>query len=210
MSLPLTFSFFDSAAAPYTASAAALLRQRSEPPPNVLFLDSGCVLLAVREAQQVRHQLGTVQGPTWLDAAFVLCNQPCPVDIVAQSQVRLRSVSRELFLHHIAELPLAVQGVMHSMAAGYCQQMQWAVSRLVQDAQARCAQWLLHHAKNDGSGALRVTLHQRKHIIAAQLGIAPETLSRVLRHLRQHGLITGSGNVLALPKPHALQLVAGG
>jgi DNA-binding IscR family transcriptional regulator len=44
---------------------------------------------------------------------------------------------------------------------------------------------------------------------AAQLGIAPETLSRVLRHLREHGLIAGTGNVLSLPQPRALQMVAG-
>jgi CRP-like cAMP-binding protein len=56
---------------------------------------------------------------------------------------------------------------------------------------------------------LRVTLHQRKRLIAAQLGIAPETLSRVLRHLREHGLIAGTGNVLSLPQPRALQMVAG-
>ena len=58
-------------------------------------------------------------------------------------------------------------------------------------------------------GGLRVTLHQRKRLIAAQLGIAPETLSRVLRHLREHGLIAGTGNVLSLPQPRALQMVAG-
>jgi hypothetical protein len=31
----------------------------------------------------------------------------------------------------------------------------------------------------------------------------------VLRHLREHGLITGTGNVLNLPQPRALQMVAG-
>jgi hypothetical protein len=31
----------------------------------------------------------------------------------------------------------------------------------------------------------------------------------VLRHLREHGLIAGTGNVLSLPQPRALQMVAG-
>ena len=56
---------------------------------------------------------------------------------------------------------------------------------------------------------MQVTLHQRKRLIAAQLGIAPETFSRVLRHLRELGLIHGTGNVLALPQPRALQSMAG-
>ncbi|MNU03234.1 transcriptional activator FtrB [compost metagenome] len=57
---------------------------------------------------------------------------------------------------------------------------------------------------------MSVTLHQRKRLIAAQLGIAPETFSRVMRHLREHGLVAGTGNVLRLPQPMALQSVAGG
>ena len=55
-----------------------------------------------------------------------------------------------------------------------------------------------------------MTLHQRKRMIAAQLGIAPETFSRILRHLREHGLIVGTGNVLNLPQPQALEMVAAG
>jgi len=101
------------------------------------------------------------------------------------------------------------QGLLRDLATGYRAQSELAVSRLAQDAEARCAQWLLNHAQPDHSGAMSVTLHQRKRLIAAQLGIAPETFSRVLRHLREHGLIAGTGNVLNLPQPHALQSVAG-
>ena len=95
------------------------------------------------------------------------------------------------------------------MAQGYRQQSELAVSRLAQDAESRCAQWLLKHAEPDPTGAMQVTLHQRKRLIAAQLGIAPETFSRVLRHLRELGLIHGTGNVLNLPQPRALQSMAG-
>ena len=38
----------------------------------------------------------------------------------------------------------------------------------------------------------------------------PETFSRVLRSLREHGLILGTGNVLKLPQPGALEMVASG
>lgn len=206
MSLPPTF---DPTTAAEVVAPGTLLRQRNEHPSCVLYIDSGRVLLVMREAGQIRHQLGMVEGPTWLDAAFVLCHQPCPVDMVAEGCVQVRRMGLSAFLDTIAALPEAAQHLFRDMALGYCQQTQWAVSRLAQDAEARCAQWLLRHAHHDGSGALRVTLHQRKRMIAAQLGIAPETFSRVLRHLREHGLIAGTGNVLALPQPRALQLVAG-
>ena len=197
-------------AEPEVVAAGEVLRQRHQQPATVLHLDSGRVLLGVREDGQMRHQLGVVQGPFWLDAAAALLGQPCAVDMVADTRVHLRRMPVEVFQRGVDALPPAVQGLVRSLASGYCRQTELAVSRLAQDAEARCAQWLLEHAQPDGDGALRVTLQQRKRLIAAQLGIAPETLSRVLRQLREHGLIAGTGSVLNLPRPQALQMVAGG
>ncbi len=157
----------------------------------------------------MRHQLGVVEGPAWLDAAFALTGKPCGVDMVTESRVRLRRISLSSFQSSLDALPDTVATLVRDMAQGYCQQTETAVSRLAQDAETRCAQWLLRNAQHDVNGTLRVTLNQRKRTIAAQLGIAPETFSRVLRHLREHGLIAGTGNVLNLPQPSALQSVAG-
>jgi hypothetical protein len=41
------------------------------------------------------------------------------------------------------------------------------------------------------------------------LGIAPETLSRVLRHLRERSMISGSGRLLNLVDPSGLKSLAG-
>ncbi|SFD34606.1 cAMP-binding domain of CRP or a regulatory subunit of cAMP-dependent protein kinases [Paracidovorax konjaci] len=200
----------DSSAPCEVVAAGQLLRQRRQQPASVLYLDSGRVVFGVREDGQLRHQLGVVEGPFWLDAASALLGQPCPVDMVADSRVQLRRMPLMAFRDEVALLPASAQRLVRDMASGYLQQTELAVSRLAQDAEARCAQWLLRHAEQDGTGALRVMLSQRKRLIAAQLGIAPETLSRVLRHLREHGLIAGTGNVLTLPQPAELRLVAGG
>lgn len=200
---------FDPMAQAEVVSAGQLLRQRGTRPDSVLYLDSGCVVLGVRDDGQMRQQLGIVEGPAWLDAAFALAGQPCGVDMVADSRVRLRRFSLHAFQNSVKGLPDTVATLVHDMAQAYCQQTETAISRLVQDAEARCAQWLLRHAQHEDNGTMRVTLHQRKRTIAAQLGIAPETFSRVLRQLREHGLIAGTGNVLNLPHPSALQNVAG-
>jgi CRP-like cAMP-binding protein len=89
------------------------------------------------------------------------------------------------------------------------QQTEFAVSRLAKDAESRCAEWLLRHAQTTETGALTVLLQQRKRSIAAQLGIAPETLSRVLRHLRERNMICGSGRLLNLVDPCGLRSLAG-
>jgi CRP-like cAMP-binding protein len=67
---------------------------------------------------------------------------------------------------------------------------------------------LRHAEPADQQGAMVVTLSQRKRLIAAQLGIAPETFSRVLRHLRNLNLISGGGRVLALLNPQGLRALA--
>ena len=76
-------------------------------------------------------------------------------------------------------------------------------------AQARCAEWLLDHAESDNRESLAVQFTQRKRQIAEQLGIAPETLSRVLRDLRERGFIRGRGRVLDVVDPNGLRHLVG-
>ena len=202
-------SFLDPRTPADVLPAGSLLCARNERATSVLHLDSGRVLLGVREGGLLRHQLGTVEGPCWLDVAPALLGQPSVADLVADTTVQVRRVGRSELVRAVATLPQAVQDLVRDLAWSSYQQTELAVSRLAQDAEARCAQWLLRHAHNAEDGGLRVTLHQRKRLIAAQLGIAPETFSRVLRHLRELGLVHGTGNVLNLPHPRALQSMAG-
>jgi predicted transcriptional regulator len=55
-----------------------------------------------------------------------------------------------------------------------------------------------------------VQLAQRKRAIAAELGMAPETLSRVLRNLRERSLIAGSGRTVQLVDTRGLATLADG
>lgn len=195
-------------AAVQVLSAGTWLRQRRHPSDQVLYLERGRVLLGIGQGGQMRHQLGVVDGPAWLDAAFVLQRRGSCLDMQADSEVRIGRLPQADFLHAVSELPQAAQLLLQDMSRAYCAQTELAVSRLSKDAEARCAQWLLRHALPHEAGGMRVTLQLRKRLIAAQLGIAPETFSRVLRQLRDHGLIAGRGNVIDLPKPAALEVLA--
>ena len=189
--------------------AGAWIRQRGQVLDAVLHLDSGRVQLGIADQGRLRHQFGVVEGPFWLDAVDALLGLPAAMDMVAETPVRLHRISRSEFQTRCAALPPEGRELLRDVAQTSRQQQDLSVSRLVQDAEARCAEWLLAHAEPDVGGSLRVTLHQRKRLIAAQLGIAPETFSRVLRQLREHGLIAGTGKVLNLLQPGALALVAG-
>lgn len=205
----LPSTFFSLPAQIEVLAAGEVLRRRNQTLTSVLHLESGRVLRGVYEDGRMRHQLGVVEGPFWLDAASAMLEKPFPVDMVAETRVQVRRLPIEEFRRGCASLPPVAQGLLRDMATGYRAQSELAVSRLAQDAEARCAQWLLNHAQPDHSGAMSVTLHQRKRLIAAQVAQHARKRFRGDAQLREHGLIAGTGNVLNLPQPHALQSVAG-
>lgn len=191
------------------AARGELLLKRAVASPWVSYVESGRVALGVMEGDAMGHQLGVVEGPCWLEASSAVLNLPHTVDAVAETEVHLRRVSVAEFRRSLSDMPMPAQAVLHDVAMAHRQQTELAVSRLAKDAEARCAEWLLRHAQTGDKGVMAVQLQQRKRSIAAQLGIAPETLSRVLRHLRERSLISGSGRLLNLVDPKGLRSLAG-
>ncbi len=186
-----------------------VLLQRGRAQNCVHYIRSGRVALGVMGGVALEHQIGVLEGPCWLDASSVVLGFPHLVDALADSPVELCCVALPDFQQAIADLPESAQAVLNDVAMAHRRQTEFAVSRLAKDAEARCAEWLLSHAEQRGTGVMAVELQQRKRSIAAQLGIAPETFSRVLRHLREQSLISGSGRVLNLVDPSGLRSLAG-
>ena len=191
-----------------TIARGQVVLRRGIETPWVTYLESGRVALGVMEAGVMEHQIGVLEGPCWLDASSVVLDLPHLVDALADTALQVRSVTIFDFRKAIADMPESAQAVLTDVALAHRHQTEFAVSRLSKDAEARCAEWLLSHAHPCDKGLMAVELKQRKRSIAAQLGIAPETFSRVLRHLREQSLISGSGRVLNLVNPTALRSLA--
>jgi CRP-like cAMP-binding protein len=208
-----------------SAGAGTVLLRRSAASEAAIFIESGRVALGILGAVQpvagtpnssgisppspLEHQLGVVVGPAWLEANAAVLKLPNAVDAVAETDVVLRRIPIGEFRQSLTGGSVAVQAVLEDVARAHRQQTELAVSRLSKDAEARCAEWLLSQAQSSELGVCSVQLQQRKRLIAAQLGIAPETLSRVLRHLRERSLISGSGRTVNLVDPSGLRSLAG-
>ena len=193
-----------------TLPAGTVLLRRGESPQQVLHVRAGRVLLGVMQQGQLEHQLGQVEGPFWLEVSAALLGLPHVVDAVADSDVQVQTLSLPCFLAMIKSLSGETGTLVQDLALAQRRLTEVAVSRVAKDADARCAEWLLRHAEPvRGGDTLAVTLHERKRTIAAQLGIAPETFSRALKHLREKHLISGAGRVLDLPDPQGLRELAG-
>jgi CRP-like cAMP-binding protein len=188
----------------------AVLLRRGECTEQVLHLERGRVMLGLLDQGGLHHQLGVVEGPFWLEASSGLLGLPHAVDAVAETEVSLQPVALAEFRAHVDLLPEPSRSLLGDLASAQRQQTELAISRLAKDADARCAEWLMQHAERDPTtNRLQVSLHERKRSIAAHLGIAPETFSRILRQLRERELISGRGRVLQLTNPDALRTLAG-
>jgi CRP-like cAMP-binding protein len=191
-------------------AAGTVLLRRGQAATKAVHLISGRVALGVIERGVMVHQLGAVEGPFWLEAAAALLGLTHAVDALTESPVTVQAMPLVQFKSYLKNLPEPVHTLMLDLAKAQRQQTEVAVSRLAKDADARFAEWLLRHAEPAGAeGSMAVILRDRKRLIAAQLGIAPETFSRVLKHLRDRKLISGGGRVLNLLDPLGLQSLAG-
>ena len=189
-------------------SGTVLLR-RGQTASKAMHLMSGRVALGVIEQGVMVRQLGEVEGPFWLEVAAAMLGLPHAIDAMAESDVTVQTMPLKQFKANLKNLTEPLHTLMLDLAKAQRQQVEVAVSRLAKDADARFAEWLLRHAEPaDAQGRMAVVLRDRKRLIAAQLGIAPETFSRVLQHLRDRKLISGGGRILNLLDPLGLQSLA--
>ena len=189
-------------------SGTVLLR-RGQTASKAMHLMSGRVALGVIEQRVMVRQLGEVEGPFWLEVAAAMLGLPHAIDAMAESDVTVQTMPLKQFKANLKNLTEPLHTLMLDLAKAQRQQVEVAVSRLAKDADARFAEWLLRHAEPaDAQGRMAVVLRDRKRLIAAQLGIAPETFSRVLKHLRDRKLISGGGRILNLLDPLGLQSLA--
>jgi CRP-like cAMP-binding protein len=184
--------------------AGSRLLVRAQADPQAIYLASGQVSLGLWQGGRWVHRQGCITAPDWVDLSVALLDGQACYDVLADTEVVIQPVPLSHFRLWLLDQPVGVQGMLRSLAR---QQKEWAettLSRLAMDAHARCAQWLLHQAETDGVKCA-VQLTQRKRQIAEQLGMAPETLSRILRDLREQGLIHGRGRTLNVVDPGRLR-----
>lgn len=188
--------------------AGELVLRRNEIPSHAVHLRQGRAASGQAGDGVLRHRLVTIEGPCWLDVGAVLLKTHCVADWVAESDVELQLVPADAMRRWFADQTAATRALMRDTLELHRQQTEATLAMMVQDAEARCAQWLLRHAEVSDQGGVAVPMREPKRAIAAQLGIAPETLSRVLRHLRESGLISQTGSVMNLIDPSGLRALA--
>ena len=147
-------------------------------------------LLLPKTADEEKVLSDMERGASFGEAAMFM-NIPFPISARAAEDSMVIFIPRETLdpvLHARPEFALQLLTRMsrrlHKLVqdiAGYTQKR----------ARSRVASYLLEHARRDEGSPIQ--LHDRKQAIASKLSVAPETLSRTLRHLQENGVIRVRG-----------------
>jgi CRP/FNR family transcriptional regulator len=144
-----------------------------------------------------------IHGPGDLVAeAAIFDSMVYPASCMALEDSALVRISREAFLNLIKRHPeLALK-----MMSSYSKRLRQFVAKIeelsLKDIKSRLAGYLL---KN---GTTVCRLKYSKKELSSLLGTIPETLSRSLAFLKQRGLIVEKNNLIIIPDPDKLRLLA--
>jgi CRP-like cAMP-binding protein len=180
-----------------------------EPCHGFYVVEDGAVKL-YKESTEGKEQIlhVAVPGDCFGEAAlFLSTGYPASAATIKDSSLVL--LKRDEFLNALRNNPKIALALIGSMAI-WAQRLVALIENLaLKDSGQRLAAYLLSRCSNSCGKAV-VELEITKQVLAAHLGIAGETLSRLLARFEASGLVQLSGRKIRLLAPERLRSVAAG
>ena len=188
--------------------AGAVLMEQGGDPGDVFYVEEGLAKL-VRTGPDGREQILGLRGPGWfLGAALVLTFRAHPASAVAVTPCRLRRLTRQAFLELMAKHEALSWHVHQMHSREVLSQFQQMADLGTATSRQRLERFLRRFtgaaSANGNGGGVRLTLPLKRWELASLLAVTPEHLSRLLRQLRDDGVIRVTGGVIVVPDVHRL------
>lgn len=177
----------------------------------LVVLLSGAVAMGVAAAGGAMRTERLVHGPAWLDASSVWLGGAHVLDAIALTPARVAELARAPLQALLDQRPQLAQALLVSLAREVHRLTVHTHELMHKDAPARLASWLCARQQPLDADPDRgvVQLAERKSDIASQLGMTPETMSRLMRNLSDRGVIEVEGYTVRVLDPKALRRIAG-
>lgn len=141
-------------------------------------------------------------GEVFIPAA-VLTQKPFLMSAVALTPARILALPGERFRRDVREKPDLAYVMLTSLSRHFRTLVREVKDLKLKSAAQRLALYLIGlTARREGSTIVR--LPHSKSVIAARVGVRPETLSRAFSHLKGHGVVV-DGNAVSIADIPALR-----
>lgn len=196
----------DALAVPRTLAERQLAFERGSRSKTVVALIEGQAACGWAQPARTLSAERVLHGPAWLALAGPLADGRHHFDALAQSPLQLAEIPVEPLRGLLTRRPLLALRFVEALAREVGRFEVRLHELMHKDAGARLAAWLCSQIEGRPHAVLR--LAERKRDIASQLGMTPETLSRMMRSLTERGLIDVSGYTVRVLDPGALHRLA--
>ena len=179
-----------------------LMRQGGDPG-DVFYVEEGLAKL-VRTGPDGRDQILGLRGAGWfLGAAFVLAFRAHPASAVALTPCRLRRLSRQAFLDLMAKHEALSWHVHQMHSREVLSQFQQMAELGTATSRQRLERFLRRFTEagipSRNGGGVRLSLPLKRWELASLIAVTPEHLSRLLRRLRDDGVIRVNAGAIVVP-----------
>ncbi|HET7921896.1 MAG TPA: Crp/Fnr family transcriptional regulator [Gammaproteobacteria bacterium] len=186
--------------------AGELLFSRNDPAPSFFLLRNGVVKLYRVSADGQEKIMRLIRAGQSFAESIMFMDQPhYPVHGAGVEAGELLVIERSGYLEMLRESFDTCRAVMVQMTQRIQAHWDEIEALTLQNSRYRVTHYLLSLVPEGQRGTVTVTLPSRKMLIAAQLAITPETLSRVLRVLSDEGLIEVQEENIRIPDVDSLR-----
>lgn len=177
----------------------ALIARQGERLPGVIGVAYGLLKLVLPRRNGEEKVLRFLGPNESFGEAVTLLERPCSLDVVALAETMFVVIPvRPLRQLQERDITFA-NNLVRTLAEGQVRLVREIDARIGSSSAKRLAAYLESLAKSEGcSGACAVQLPVTKSALAARLGITKETMSRLLRELKDQGLIAMAGGAITI------------
>jgi CRP-like cAMP-binding protein len=189
--------------------AGQILCIEGDPGDHLIVLEAGQLRISRVTPLGDEVVLAVVDAPAAVGELALLDGAPRDATVTAQRAVTVRLVPRSTFLALLKREPLAVEGLLRTLAGLVRAGNARHADVVGLDVPGRLAKWLLRHAQQGQTGTVldgtTVVMQCSQGELAAELGTTRSTLNRALHGFEDRQLITMAGNRITLHKPEELR-----
>lgn len=187
----------------------AVLFEAGEPCEKLLVLVDGQVQMFRRQPDGKRIPLHTVRAEALIACAALFLDRCYPASaLVVSRMAEVFELAGRDFLALLERRPDLARKMISALATRLAELADRLESEHGLSAAARLARWLSEQRATTRQDSSRfIALQTTKRALADQLGMTPETLSRTIRHLVEHGAIRATrGGFLVVDSDRLLEL----